>query len=95
MMIVARPAVDAREVLEQGWLDLQEGLIGDTWRARAISATDGAAHPDDQVTVMNARLAALVAGTPDHGGLAGDQLYLDLDLSPASLPGGARRRLRT
>jgi MOSC domain-containing protein YiiM len=93
-MIVARPAVDARDALEEGRLDLERGLVGDTWRVRGDSSTpDGSAHPDAQLTVMNARAAALVAGTADHGGLAGDQLYLDFDLSTARLPAGSRLQI--
>lgn len=90
-MIVARPAVDVRQVLEEGHLDLVAGLVGDNWRTRGSSSTpDGSAHPDAQLTLMNARVAALVAGTADHGGLAGDQLYVDLDLSAEGLPAGTR-----
>lgn len=89
-MIVARPCEDAREVLESGLLDLERGLVGDNWAARGSSSTpDGSAHPDAQITVMNARAAALVAGSADHGGLAGDQLYIDLDLSADQLPAGS------
>lgn len=90
VMIVARPCEDAREVLESGLLDLERGLVGDNWAARGSSSTpDGSAHPDAQITVMNARAAALVAGSADHGGLAGDQLYIDLDLSADQLPAGS------
>jgi MOSC domain-containing protein YiiM len=42
---------------------------------------------------MNARVAALVAQDPDRWALAGDQLYLDLDLSEDNLPPGARLAL--
>lgn len=93
-MIVARPAVDARTVLQEGRLDLDVGLVGDMWKTKGSSSTpDGLAHPDAQVTLMNARLAALVAGTADHGGLAGDQLYVDLDLSAERLPAVTRLRV--
>jgi len=90
-MIVARPAVDEREVLDWGRLDLVDGLVGDTWRARGnTSRQGGSADPEAQLTVMSSRLAALVAGTQDHGGLAGDQLYVDFDLSAKNLPAGSR-----
>lgn len=89
-LIVARPAVDGRAVLDWGRLDLVDGLVGDTWRTRGNSSTpDGSADPEGQVTIMNSRLATLVAGSPDHGGLAGDQLYIDLDLSTRHLPAGS------
>jgi len=90
-MIVRRPAVDVREVDEVGVLDLEVGLVGDTWSERGSSSTsDGSAHPDAQLTVMNARAADLVAGTRDRWALAGDQLYVDLDLSERGLPAGSR-----
>jgi hypothetical protein len=86
-LIVRRPAVDAREVLASGELDVVEGLVGDSWRRRPSSRTaDGSAHPDMQLNLMNARVIALVAGARDRWPLAGDQLFVDLDLSEANLP---------
>jgi hypothetical protein len=90
-MIVRRPAVDEREVLAVGALDADAGLVGDTWRVRGSSRTpDGSAHPGMQLTVINSRAALLVAQDPGRRVLAGDQLYVDLDLSPANLPAGTR-----
>lgn len=90
-MIVRRPAVDERQVLRRGVLDLEQGLVGDNWRSRGSKSTpDRLASPDKQITVMNARAVALVAGEREHWALAGDQLYVDLDLSVASLPAGSR-----
>ena len=91
MLIVRRPAVDAREVLEEGELNADEGLSGDTWRMRSSSRSeDGRAHPDMQLNVMSARAAALVAQSDDRWALAGDQLFVDFDLSAANLPAGTR-----
>jgi hypothetical protein len=93
-MIVRRPATGEREVLPLAELDPDHGLIGDNWRARGSSSTpDGSAHPDMQLNIMNARAIALVAGHRDRWPLAGDQLYVDLDLSPANLPPGTRLAL--
>ena len=90
-LIVRRPAVDEREVLDEGVLDLTEGLVGDTWRSRGSTRTEsGSAHPEMQLNVMNARAATLVAVDPQRRPLAGDQLYLDLDLSGENLPSGTR-----
>ena len=90
-MIVRRPGVDAREVLTVARLDLSDGLEGDTWRARGSSRTaDGGPNPDAQLTLMNARAAAAIAGERDRWPRAGDQLYVDLDLSCANLPPGSR-----
>ena len=90
-MIVRRPAVDQREVLAEGELHPESGLVGDNWKTRGSSSTpDGSANPDMQLNVMNARCAALVAQDDNRWQLAGDQLYVDLDLSEENLPPGAR-----
>lgn len=80
-LIVRRPARDEREVLAEARLDPAKGLIGDVW-------LDSDADPIRQVTVMNARAAALLAQSPDRWPLAGDQLYLDFDLGQENLPPG-------
>ena len=93
-LIVRRPKVDAREVLEEGELDLVEGLVGDTWKVRGSSRTpDGAAHPDMQLNIMNARVVALLAREKDRWPLAGDQLFIDMDVSSENLPPGTRLAL--
>ena len=93
-LIVRRPAVSEREVLAEGELDMSVGLVGDTWPLRRSTRTpDGSPHPDMQLNVMNARMVALLAGSPERRALAGDQLYLDLDLSEANLPAGTRLEL--
>ena len=94
-LIVRRPAEGERDVLEKGFLDLDEGLVGDTWRLRGSKRTpDGSAHPDMQLNVMNARVVDLVAaGAKERWALAGDQLYVDLDLSETNLPPGTRLAL--
>jgi len=90
-LIARRPAVDEREVLTEAWLDVRNGLEGDTWRARGSSRTpDGHSDPDAQLTVMNARAAAAIAGERERWPLAGDQLYVDFDISIANLPPGSR-----
>ena len=92
VLAVRRPAVDTRELLSQAELDPAAGLIGDTWSQRPSSrTTDRSPHPDMQLNVINSRFIELIAG-PDHDAwaLAGDQLYLDLDLSVDALPAGSR-----
>ena len=91
-MIVRRPRTNEREVLEEGVLDLKEGLVGDNWRARG-NGEDSAVHGDMQLNVMNARVTALVARSRERWALAGDQLYVDLDLSDDNLPPGIKLQL--
>ena len=90
-LIARRPAVDEREVLTEARLNIRDGLEGDTWRARGNSRTaDGGPSPDAQLTLMNARTAAAIAGERERWPLAGDQLFVDLDLSIVNLPPGRR-----
>jgi hypothetical protein len=90
-LIVRRPLVDEREVLEEGELHLADGLVGDSWRTRGSSRTpDGSSHPDTQLNIMNARAIALVAQHKERWPLAGDQLFIDMDLSAENLPAGTR-----
>src|SRR5262245_17842397 len=89
--IVRRPARDQRELLETATLDTVVGLVGDDWQARGSKATpDGSADPEAQLTLIST--AALRALEPDESRwpLAGDQLYVDLDLRVDALPAGTR-----
>ena len=93
-MIVRRPAVDAREVLTEAQLNHDEGLAGDTWRLRSSSRTaDGGPHPEMQLNIMSARAVHLVAQDRKRWPLAGDQLFIDMDLSEANMPPGTRLAL--
>jgi len=89
-LIVARPQPGERELLDEARLDDIGGLVGDNWLLRGNRhRADGSADPDAQIAVMNYRVAALVAGSPERIPLAGDQLYVDFDLSVANLPAGS------
>jgi hypothetical protein len=85
VLIVRRPAENERELLASARIDLRDGLVGDRW-------STGKRDPEDQVTLMNARAAALVSGgtDPERWAQAGDQLYVDLDLSVENLSVGTR-----
>ncbi len=93
-MIVRRPDVDLREELEHAELQPDVGLVGDGWWARgSMSSSEGELNPDTQITIMNARVIDLVANDRSRWALAGDQFYVDLDLSRANLPPGTRLQL--
>lgn len=83
-LIVRRPHVGERETLDEGRLDVDEGLVGDRWKTRH------APNPDTQLNIMSARVIALVSQGRDRWPLAGDQLFLDLDLSTDNVPPGTR-----
>lgn len=90
-LIVCRPEVGEREECEHAELNTDHGLVGDNWLARGYKKNrDGAAHPDMQLNLMNARAIALIAGSRERWKLAGDQLFVDLDLSHDNLPPGTQ-----
>ncbi|MDE2718524.1 MAG: MOSC domain-containing protein [Chloroflexota bacterium] len=91
LMIVRRPDVDKREVVTEGVLDVDDGLVGDTWKDRGSTSTpDGGANPEAQVTIINSRTLDLLAQSEDRWPLAGDQLVIDIDMSMENLPAGTR-----
>lgn len=96
-LVVRRPDVDEREILDEGELIVGEGLAGDNYLQRGSSATDdGSAHPEAQINIMNSRAVDLVAGGDrSRWALAGDQLFVDLDLTTENLPVGTRLQVGT
>lgn len=90
-MVVRRPAEGEREVLDVAELNLDEGVAGDNWNQRFNRRTDdGSPHPDMQLNIMNARVTQLVAQARERWALAGDQLYVDFDITSANVPPGTR-----
>ncbi len=90
-LIVCRPAKGDRQELEEGELDLALGLVGDNWAAREQAQSKGEAIlPDTQLNLMNARAIAAIAKDRARWSLAGDQFYVDFDLSYANVPPGTQ-----
>lgn len=90
-MISRRPGVGKRELVASGEIDAECGLVGDNWLERGSSSTaDGSANPEAQLTLINTRVIDAVAGDEARWRLAGDQLFVDIDLSHDNLPPGAR-----
>ena len=85
-LIVRRPNEDEREVLETGELDIEKGLVGDDWLI-----DDG--NFESQIAIMNSRLIDLIAQDENRWQLAGDQLFIDLDLTDENLPHGSKLQI--
>jgi hypothetical protein len=84
MCIFVRPEVDRRVALQKCEMSVEQGVHGDMWLRK------GTPNIEAQIMLINTRAIALLARTPDRWGLAGDQLYVDLDLSEDNLPVGQR-----
>jgi MOSC domain-containing protein YiiM len=90
-LIVRRPAVDDRETLQEAALDTSDGLVGDGWASRGSRAThDGSADLEAQLTLISTRVLQAIEPDRERWPLAGDQLYVDFNLSQESLPAGSR-----
>lgn len=95
-LIVCRPDVGKRRELAQGELCPRQGLVGDNWLARGYAKGPGGnAHPDMQLNLMNARAITAIAQDRHHWKQAGDQFFVDLDLSAKNLPPGTRLQIGT
>ena len=93
-LIVRRPDIEQRETPQQARLDVDQGLVGDNWLARGSRhMPEGVADPEMQLNIMNTRVIDRVAGTADRWALAGDQLFIDIDLSSDNLPPGTQMKL--
>jgi hypothetical protein len=90
-LIVRRPQTGNRQIVEEGELDPAEGLVGDNWKVRFNHRSPGQPpNPETQLNIMNSRVIALLAGDVNGWAMAGDQLFLDLDLSAENMPAGTR-----
>ena len=87
-MIVRRPQTEVRDIVQEGALALDVGLVGDNWKTRG--GAERPANPETQITLTNARAIQHIAQSKDRWALAGDQLYVDFDLSEENLPAGTR-----
>lgn len=85
-LIVRRRSDGVRETLERVHLSREEGVSGDGWARRPPR------DPEAQLAVMRRDVAELIAnGQPLT--VFGDNLFVELDLSAANLPTGARLRV--
>src|SRR5258706_9897808 len=85
-LIVRRRADGVRETPECVELSLDDGVPGDGWGRRPPR------DPEAQLAVMRRDVAELIA----HGQpltVFGDNLFVELDVSAANLPAGARLRV--
>lgn len=92
-LIVIRPGVDRRIVIDEGELDVDVGLVGDNWHDRVGHQVAEPSAKESQITLMNSRIAELLSPERSRWPLAGDQLFVDLDLSKENLAPGQRLRI--
>lgn len=96
VMLCIRPAVDERTELPEAELTPEAGMVGDRWASTCKRrGPDGAPLRDVQLTLMSTRVLQAIEAPRPRWSLAGDQVYVDLDLGEENLPVGTRLRLGT
>ncbi|MEZ5925199.1 MAG: hypothetical protein R3D57_12535 [Hyphomicrobiaceae bacterium] len=94
--IVSRPTSGERRDLESCRISLAGGVEGDHWAKGCWKTTaDGRPDPDVQICIMNARCIALIAQDRANWPPAGDNLFIDMDLTPDNLPAGTQLAVGT
>ena len=92
-LIAIRPADGERKVVESASVTVESGVEGDNWLERAAAKGEVVRHA--QVTLMNSRFADAVTPEGEGWEIAGDQFYVDFDISHDNAPAGARLRIGT
>ncbi|MBL1275715.1 MAG: hypothetical protein COB30_006485 [Ectothiorhodospiraceae bacterium] len=93
-LLVVRPAVNQRETPQQVMFTPQLGVVGDNWLADCWKKRpNGESDPEVQVAIMNARMIEVLTQDKALWPLAGDQLFVDLDLSENNLAVGDRLQI--
>lgn len=89
--IISRPAKGQRNDVSSAMLTFAEGMEGDHWSKGCWRTTDdGDPHPDVQICLMMSRCIEAIAGDRANWPPAGDNLFIDMDLTPANTPPGTR-----
>jgi hypothetical protein len=86
-LVCVRKGKGLHETPTQVAVTVERGVEGDRW------FDDAERKVGQQVTLMSARVAALIAGDDIPLHMAGDNFLVDLDLSVAALPVGTRVRI--
>jgi MOSC domain-containing protein YiiM len=92
-LIVRRPALEQREVIDTGELRVDVGLVGDTWRDRGSTRNGDRPDPDRQLTIMSTVALALITDDRASWPMAGDQLYVDFEPDEDMFPAGTRLQI--
>ena len=90
-LIAVRPADEERRLVDRVKVDPEAGVEGDNWLQRA-GKNENIAY-GTQVTLMNSRFADAVTPSGQGWEIAGDQFYVDYDISIDNAPAGSRLRI--
>ena len=89
-LIVCRPHSNHREILATAHLDAEQGLVGDNWKANENKFSYYINYQDAQIALINARVMQAITNDKQQWPMAGDQFYVDFDLSTGNTPPGTQ-----
>ena len=90
-LIVMRPGRGERITPAEIEVTAAEGLPGDHWiNGTGYALEDGVGDPDAQICMMMASCIRAIAGDKANWPAAGDNFFIDMDLTPANMPPGTR-----
>lgn len=92
--IFTRPAVGERRELQATEITAECGIPDDHWSKGCWkSLENGAPDPDVQISLMSSRFINLIASSRENWGLSGNNIFVDLDLTPENLPIGQKLKV--
>ncbi len=93
-LIVVRPESGLREMPTTIHISRARGVEGDRWADGSwLQDDNGRPHPDVQINLMNTHAAEAIAGEKSNWAAAGNNFFVNLDMSPENLPPGTRLAL--
>ena len=95
-MIISRPDHGMRTQPQSVEVTAKSGVAGDHWSKGCWSSlSDGSPNPDVQICMMMSGVIGAIAGDRANWPAAGDNFFLDMDLTPANMPPGTRFAIGT
>lgn len=88
-LIVMRPDTGERVLPQSFEVTAENGVVGDHWkRGSGYALDDGTGDPDAQICMMMSGCIEAIAGPSENWAPAGDNFFLDMDLTPVNMPPG-------
>jgi len=94
-LIVCRPKINERRVLEHAELSIEQGLIGDNWVKAECNTGHYQNYANAQISLMNSQVMMAIQRDPSQWPLAGDNFFVDLDLNRNNVPAGTQLSIGT
>ncbi|MEM7334639.1 MAG: MOSC domain-containing protein [Chloroflexota bacterium] len=95
-LITIRPATNERVLKDEVEISIENGVEGDNWKTRGSnSMPDKSSNPEAKITIMNSRVIKHITQSDSGWEWAGDQFFVEMDLSEENLPAGQQLQLGT